>query len=55
MDYLIKKARKKDFSLYRIGPDGRGIKRYIISTPQTRKICNIPEIMGSEYISTLQG
>jgi len=54
MDYLIKKVRKKDFSLYRIGPDGKGVKRYIISTPQTRKICNNPEIMGFEYISTLQ-
>jgi len=54
MNYLIKKVRKKDFSLYRIGPDGWGIKRYIISTPQTRKLCNIPEVMGFEYISVLQ-
>ncbi len=54
MDYLIKKVRKKDFSLYKIGPDGKGVKRYIISTPQTRRICNVPEIMGYKYISTLQ-
>jgi hypothetical protein len=54
MDYLVRKLRKKDFSLYKIGPDGKGVKRYVISTPQTRKICNSPEIMGFEYIDLLQ-
>ncbi|MDD5207239.1 MAG: hypothetical protein PHS17_17570 [Desulfobacterales bacterium] len=38
-------------SIYRI--EGEGIRRYIISTPETRAICNSPEVMGYPFIANL--
>ncbi len=45
---MIKKS--PEISYYRISDntDSR-IDRYVISTPQTRKICNVPELLGVEY------
>ncbi|MEA2082318.1 MAG: hypothetical protein U9O97_06225 [Elusimicrobiota bacterium] len=52
-DYLKKISGQKSTALYEICPAGR-VKRYIISTPPTRKILNMPEIHGFEYTHLLR-
>lgn len=45
---------KTDVSLYQLhGENSTGITRYIISTPETRSICNQPEIVGMEFSKKL--
>lgn len=45
---MIKKS--PEISYYRISDNTDSpIDRYVISTPQTRKICNVPELLGVEY------
>jgi hypothetical protein len=36
------------------GEDDNPVERYVISTPETRKICNIPELVGVEYTLLMQ-
>ncbi len=49
---VIKRAGGDELlSIYRI--EGEGIRRYIISTPETRSICNSPEVMGYRFIGNL--
>ena len=52
-DYLKKIAGPTNTALYRICP-ASSIERYIISTPATRKILNMPEIHGFEYTYLLR-
>jgi len=52
-DYLKKIPGQKNTALYEICPSSR-VKRYIISTPHTRKILNMPEIHGFEYTHLLR-
>lgn len=45
---------KTDVSLYQLhGPNGTNIIRYLVSTPETRFICNQPEIFGIEFSEKL--
>ncbi len=45
----------KDFSIYAISDEFRTlVNRYIISTPETRSICNDPGIMGVQYTRMLE-
>ncbi len=37
-----------------IDAEDNPVERYVISTPQTRKICNIPELIGVEYTRHMQ-
>lgn len=47
-------SHKTDVSLYQLhGPNGSQITRYLISTPETRMICNQPEIVGMEFTEKL--
>ncbi len=52
-DHLKKIPGQKNTALYEICPSSR-VKRYIISTPHTRKILNKPEIHGFEYTYLLR-
>ncbi|MBA3065967.1 hypothetical protein FP828_05705, partial [bacterium] len=54
-DYLkkISGPGEKTAVLYEICPSS-SVKRYIISTPYTRKILNMPEIHGFEYTYLLR-
>ena len=47
--------QKPDSVIYRI-EDGNseGIDRYVVSTPETREICNDPLVMGVDYTRRLQ-
>ena len=56
MQYL-ERISKDDFaSWYRLGGDyeEKGLLRWVVSTPQSRDICNRPEILGVEYSRSLQ-
>lgn len=49
-DVLQLVSRNDECSLYRLdGPYAPKVTRYIASTPYTRKICNDPACMGSEF------
>ncbi|MEK6868084.1 MAG: hypothetical protein AABX98_04640 [Nanoarchaeota archaeon] len=53
--YLEKiQSHKTDVQLYKIfGPNGTKITRYLVSTPETRIICNQPEIFGMDFTEKL--
>ncbi len=53
--YLEKiQSHKSDVQLYKLfGPNGTCITRYLVSTPETRIICNQPEIFGMEFTEKL--
>ncbi len=47
-------SHKTDVQLYKLfGPNGFQITRYLVSTPETRAICNQPEIFGMEFTEKL--
>src|SRR3989338_6823148 len=47
-------SHKTDVQLYKLfGPNGSQITRYLVSTPETRAICNQPEIFGMEFTEKL--
>ncbi|MBI5002792.1 hypothetical protein HZC31_05370 [Candidatus Woesearchaeota archaeon] len=47
-------SHKTDVQLYKLfGPNGSQITRYLASTPETRAICNQPEIFGMEFTEKL--
>ncbi len=47
-------SHKTDVQLYKLfGPNGSHITRYLVSTPETRAICNQPEIFGMEFTEKL--
>jgi hypothetical protein len=55
MQYLTRISEKPEVSFYEIGGEHQTqVKRYIASTPQTRSICNRPEILGCDYTSLLR-
>jgi hypothetical protein len=55
MEYLHKLTSSPEITYYEIKGDQQGdLERYIISTPQTRKICNVPEVVGVEYTSLME-
>ena len=55
MEYLEKITSSPEISYYEIkGEEETDLERYVISTPQTRKICNIPEVVGVEYTSLME-
>ncbi len=55
MQWLTLAAKTQDIAIYEIcGYPDEGIKRYIVSTAQTRAICNKPEITGLEYTTKLR-
>lgn len=53
---MLQLISKKDTSaLYRIeGEIGGRVSRYILTTPQTRAICNDPRVLGMDYTRKLQ-
>ncbi len=55
MDRLIPLHRSEACSLYEIagGPPG-GARRYLVSTPETRRICNDPTVVGLTYTNALR-
>lgn len=54
-EHLIKLFENKDISFYELkGKSQKTLYRYIISTPQTRKICNCPEVVGCNYTNLLK-
>ena len=47
-------THKTDISLYQLyGTNGSAMVRYLVSTPETRIICNQPEIFGMEFTQKL--
>ena len=47
-------SHKTDVQLYKLfGPNGSQITRYLVSTPETRAICNQPEIFGMDFTEKL--
>ncbi|MBI5072770.1 hypothetical protein HZA99_03050 [Candidatus Woesearchaeota archaeon] len=47
-------THKSDISLYKLfGPNGSSLTRYLISTPETRIICNQPEVFGMDFTKKL--
>jgi hypothetical protein len=56
MQYLESISKDEGASWYSLGGDydDGGIRRWVVSTPQTRDICNKPELLGVEYSRALQ-
>jgi len=55
MQYLEKVNASPTISFYRISGDYAGkIKRYIVSTKQSRLICNKPELLGCKYTQAME-
>src|SRR3989338_6266746 len=47
-------THKSDISLYKLlGPNGSSLTRYLVSTPETRIICNQPEVFGMDFSEKL--
>ncbi len=50
MDRLEALHRSEELSLYRIENDkNSGVEEYIFSTPETREVCNKPEMVGFDF------
>lgn len=55
MEYLNKLTISPEISYYEIkGDKDMDLERYVISTPETRMICNVPEIVGVRYTSLME-
>jgi len=55
MEFLEKITGVPEISYYEVkGNEETDLERYVISTPQTRKICNVPEVVGVEYTSLME-
>ena len=55
MQYLSRLETSPESSLYAIGGEYESaVNRYIVSTPETRAICNQPEILGHDYTNRLR-
>lgn len=52
MESLKTRVRNPKAAIYEI--PGKKFRRFLVSTPQTRKICNIPEIAGQEFRDLLR-
>ena len=50
MAYLEQIEKQPEITYYQLKDnDDSPVERYVISTPETRKICNVPELVGVEY------
>lgn len=55
MEYLKLVRKSRDAAIYELrGEYGDSLTRYIASTPQSRSICNRPEIVGVQYTDLLE-
>jgi hypothetical protein len=55
MQYLRRLSATTAASYYTIEGDFQTpVSRYIVSTPESRQVCNCPELLGCEYTSTLR-
>jgi hypothetical protein len=55
MEYLERLATFPEITYYELKDEKQTeVERYVISTPQTRKICNAPELVGVEYTGSMQ-
>jgi hypothetical protein len=55
MEYLKVIRRIKNASVYELkGEYGDSLQRYVVSTPETRAICNRPEITGVRFTELLE-
>lgn len=55
MEHLKAIKRNRDAAIYELkGEHGDHLVRYIVSTPETRAICNTPEIAGVMYTDLLE-
>jgi len=55
MEYLERIYASPEITHYEIKDESEGpVERYVFTTPQTRRICNVPEVIGVEY-TTLMG
>ncbi len=54
MQYLAKRTTPAEAAYYEIGGEHAGpVRRYVVSTAETRDICNRPELLGCEYTDAL--
>ncbi|MFH1530514.1 MAG: hypothetical protein ABIK09_07255 [Pseudomonadota bacterium] len=56
MQYLERITKEDKASWYRLGGDHetKGLHRWVVSTPQSRDICNRPELLGVDYSRSLE-
>jgi len=54
MNRLLPYRQSKDCSIYRIEDSGNDVQKLIVSTPESRSICNDPFVVGVEYTSKLE-
>ena len=55
VEYLKKVSRNRHLACYRLeGEWGDHLERYVVSTLPTRRICNVPELMGCEFTQALE-
>jgi hypothetical protein len=55
MEYLERIAASPTLTYYELKDEKQTeVERYVISTPQTRKICNVPELVGVQYTTLMQ-
>jgi hypothetical protein len=52
--HLITEVRSPDLSIYKISGTESHVEEYIFSTPESRSICNVPEIVGYEFTMLLK-
>lgn len=53
--YLYPEVISPPISVYQLhGLDKRELRGYVVSTPETRAICNCPEILGCQYTDMLR-
>ncbi len=54
MAYLEQIEKQPEITYYQLKDnDDSLVERYVISTPETRKICNVPELVGVEYTNQM--
>lgn len=51
---MIQIAEQKDRVLYEVPSTASGVQRYLLTTPETRRICNDPTVVGCAYTDSLR-
>lgn len=55
MEHLTRITQRRDTAIYELkGEHGDHLTRYIATTPESRRICNQPELVGVEYTNLLE-
>lgn len=55
MQYLTRLSTSPAAAVYEIGGDRSGtMRRYVVSTPHSRTVCNQPEVLGCDYTNNLR-